>query len=142
MGEIRAMGEPRTYWPEEDDSGVIPKEITPEQRLALPACRPGWHAPDETGLECQICARPLTVEDEPIRVEVVPGAVESLMRVLAAGSRAISGGPRTDTTIDDLSVTAAVMARILHEQKVRKARRLGMPEEELRNLPGPEDDRT
>jgi hypothetical protein len=117
--KVEAMPMPVAYWPPEEDSGVMPAEVTSEHKRELPACRPGWHAPDESGLECHVCGRPILSMDQPIVIAVAPGAVPSLLRVIGAGARQIGNGQRTEDTIDDLSVAASVMASLLRQQKLR-----------------------
>jgi hypothetical protein len=118
-----AMREVKSYWPPEDDGVVMPAEITADlKRRELPPCRAGWHVPDpDKGDQCQLCARPLTTADLPYRLEVPPGAVENLLRVLGEGAKAIGKGFRSDTTIDDLSIAASAMAALIREQKTRRA---------------------
>jgi hypothetical protein len=115
---VEAISEPRAYWPPED-SGVMPAEITSEHRRELPPCRPGWPAPGESSEECRVCGRALTAADIPFRVEIPPGAVEGLMRVLADGARTIGNAARSDSTLDDLSIAASVMSTLVREQKAR-----------------------
>lgn len=118
-GNVVAMPQPAAYWPPEDDAGVMPAEITAEHRRELPPCRPGWHAPAADGETCQVCARPLEARDMPYRLEVPPGGVAGLLRVLGEGARAIGKAARSESTVDDLAVGASVMAALLREQKAR-----------------------
>src|SRR5215471_12725356 len=105
------MGQPIAYWPKEDgDGNVMPLEITDEQKRTLPPCRPGWHAPDDDGRECRVCGRTLAAADRPITIQIPPGAVDPLMRVLADGARAAGAvtepGKRFEAKIDDLAIAA------------------------------------
>ena len=110
----------RAYWPEENgEAAVLPQEITDEQKQAQPECRPGWHVPDLDLIACEVCARPITDRDYLCHLDIPPGALPGLLRVIAAGTKALGGVAPDANTVGDLSIAASVMGMLLREQKSR-----------------------